>query len=133
MSGIPGVLNELRAEWQDSSSGKPQREISAIVLDMADEWLRAEVERTLDSWYERYRRSGRIDEDVYLALRNRLIPPTPGEPVQFRELGKPRWFNGTFEGPVLNPDDPNRAGDVIVVSPAGRRVPVFLSSVRRRP
>jgi hypothetical protein len=93
---------------------------------------RAEIERILDDWYDRYRRFSRIDEDVFLSLRNRLVPLAPGEPVQFQEPGKQRWFNGTYDGPVDNPGDPRRSGDVIVLSASGRRVTVFLSSVRRR-
>lgn len=93
---------------------------------------RSEIGRILDAWYDGYRRFSRIDEDVFLSLRNRLIPLTSGEPVQFREPGRQRWFNGTYEGPAGNPDDPNRSGDAIVLSNSGRRVSVFLSSVRRR-
>lgn len=96
-----------------------------------------EIAAIVDEWYESYAAYCRIDEDVYLTLRNRLIPLQPGEPVQFQELGKRRWLNGTFEGPVANPDDPRREGDVIVIrashSPiTDGRVRVFLSSVRRR-
>lgn len=93
---------------------------------------RSEIGRILDAWYAGYRRLSRIDEDVFLNLRNRLIPLTPGEPVQFQEPCKQRWFNGTYEGPVDNPDDPNRSGDATVLSNSSRRVSVFLSSVRRR-
>jgi hypothetical protein len=93
---------------------------------------RAKLQQILDGWYKRYRQVDRIDEDVFLSLRNQLIPLAPGEPVQFQELGQRRWFNGTYDGPVDNPDDPHRSGDVIVLSPSGRRVAVFLSSVRRR-
>lgn len=81
---------------------------------------------------ERYARAGRGDDDIFRVLENRMDPLTPGEPVQFRELGGARWFNGTYEGPVDNPDDPQRSGDVTVLSRSGRRVGVFLSSVRRR-
>jgi hypothetical protein len=81
---------------------------------------------------EEYARFSRGDDDIFRKLENRLVPLTPGEPVQFRELGRLRWFNGTYEGPVDNPDDPQRSGDVVVLSRSGRRVPVFLSSVQRR-
>jgi hypothetical protein len=94
---------------------------------------RAEIGRILDEWYADYGGFSRIDDDVFLSLRNRLIPIAPGEPVQFQEgLGTRRWLNGTFGGPVDNPDDPYRSGDVWVTATAsGRRVAVFLSSVRR--
>src|ERR1700722_5358331 len=97
---------------------------------------RSEIARILDEWFARYRsydRLRRVDEDMFLALRNRLIPLSPGEPVQFRELGRQRWLNGTFTGPMDNPDDPYRRGDVWVTTTAGggRRVPVFLSAIRR--
>jgi hypothetical protein len=101
---------------------------------------RAEIGRILDEWYAGYGGFSRIDDDVFLSLRNRLIPIAPGEPVQFLpalrhgdvDPAKRRWLNGTFGGPVDNPDDPYRSGDVWVTATAsGRRVAVFLSSVRR--
>jgi hypothetical protein len=100
-----------------------------------------EIAAIVDAWYERYSRAGRMgerNEDMFLALRNRLVPLAPGEPVQFRYRSQRRWLNGTYEGPVGNPDDPYRKGDVWVIrarhSPAATgREQVFLSSVRRRP
>jgi len=93
----------------------------------------AEVLRILGKIRARWGPSGRLDESVFRDLENQLIPLVPGEPVQFQELGKQRWFNGTYESPVDNPGDPNRSGDAIVLSTSGRRVSVFLSSVRKRP
>jgi hypothetical protein len=81
---------------------------------------------------ERYARFSRGDDDIFRVLENWMAPLEPGEPVQFRELGRLRWFNGTYESPVDNPDDPQRSGDVVVLSRSGRRVSVFDSSVRRR-
>jgi hypothetical protein len=135
---------------QSSGPRKAAAEVMDIVTGQSEPGIagkpedtninRAEIGRILDAWYDRYRRGGRIDEGVFLALRNRLVPLAPGEPVQFLpELrhgdvnpARRRWLNGTCEGPVLNPDDPNRRGDVIVVSSSGRRASVFLSSVRRQ-
>lgn len=105
-----------------------------------------QIAAILDSWYERYSRAGRMgerNEDMFLALRNRLIPLVPDERVQFRDYSPigprcragNRWLNGTYDGPVANPDDPNREGDVWVIrdgSSHPKRVQVFLSSVRRR-
>lgn len=79
-----------------------------------------------------YARAGRGDADVFRQLENQLIPLTPGEAVQFQALGNRRWLNGVYDGPVENPDDPYRDGDVYVLTPKGRRVAVFLSSVQRR-
>jgi hypothetical protein len=94
---------------------------------------RAEVQRILDEVRESYARFGRGDDDIFRVLENRMIPLVPGEPVQFQEPGKRRWFNGTYDGPAGNPDDPHRNADVCVLSQSGRRVTVFLSSVQRRP
>jgi hypothetical protein len=106
-----------------------------MVLNQVERDLNAEIAAILDDWFTRYRRAGRLDatldEDMFLALYNRLLPLTPGEPVMFQELGQRRWFHGTFEGPVDNPEDPHRSGDVIVHSRSGRRASVFLSGVRR--
>jgi hypothetical protein len=92
-----------------------------------------EIAAIVDAWYRHYACFSRIDEDVFLALRNRLVPLKPGDSVQFREPGRARWFSGTVQGPVDSPDDPHRSGDVVVCSRSGRQVPVFLGSVRRQP
>jgi hypothetical protein len=91
------------------------------------------IAEILGTYYERWSRAGRLDEQLFRDLANRLLPLVPGEVVQFQEPGRTRWFNGTFDGPVDNPDDPQRSGDVVVLSRSGRRVSVFISGVRRRP
>lgn len=92
----------------------------------------AQIQYILHDVRDRYANFGRGDADIFRVLENRLIPLAPGEPVQFRKLGQHRWLNGTYDGPVDNPDDPLRSGDVYVIARSGRRVPVFLGSVQRR-
>jgi hypothetical protein len=138
MSWTPRLLAALDAEaarkqTMEDAGVDPGNPAEREAWEAGYDARSAEIGHVLDDWYEMYRRFSRVDEDVFLALRNRLIPLTQGEPVQFQELGRRRWFNGTYDGPVDNPGDPNRAGDVIVLSRSGRRVSVFLSSVRRRP
>lgn len=111
----------IKHPWQAQADATRNTDIS-----------RAEVLRILTEVRERYARFSRGDNDVFRVLENRMVPLVPGEPVQFREVGKQRWFNGTYDGPVDNPDDPNRSGDVCVLSRSGRRMTVFLSSVQRK-
>jgi hypothetical protein len=92
----------------------------------------AEVQRILDDVRDKYTRAGRGDADIFRVLENRLIPLALGDAVQFQTLGNRRWRNGEYAGPVGNPGDPNREGDVYVLTPKGKRVAVFLSSVQRR-
>jgi hypothetical protein len=100
----------------------------------------AEIQRILHEVRDSYARFGRGDADIFRVLENRLIPLTPGEPVRFLpnlrhsdvDPAKRRWLNGTYDGPVENPDDPHRSGDVYVLTRSGSRAPVFLSSVQRR-
>jgi hypothetical protein len=146
MNWTPGQLADLHAEQQlkqrmRDAGVDPAEPIEREAWEAGYDARSADIERVLDEWYDRYRQGSRIDEDAFLALRNRLIPLAPGEPVQFLpwlrqgdvDPAKRRWLNGTFGGPVNNPDDPQRSGDFWVTATAsGRRVPVFLSSVRRR-
>jgi hypothetical protein len=137
MNWTPGQLADLHAEQQlkqrmRDSGTDPAEPAEREAWEAGYDARSADIEDVLDEWYDKYRRFGRIEEDTFLAIRNRLVPLAPGEPVQFQELARTRWFHGTFEGPVDNPDDPQRSGDVIVTSRSGRRVSVFLSSVRRR-
>jgi len=141
MTWTPQQLAELHAEaarkqrMEDEGvdPGNPaEREAWEAGYDAA----LADAERILDAWYDRYRRASRIDEDVFLALRNRLIPLEPGTPVQFQYRFQRRWLNGTYDGPAENPDDPNRDGDAWVIRDGGsypKRVQVFFSRIRRRP
>lgn len=133
------TLAEARKEWTAFQAGgttpKRHAEVAAIVIDQIEQDLNAEIAAILDDWFTQYRRAGRLDatmdEDMFLALRNRLIPLEPGDAVQFQEQGQRRWRNGTYTGPVDNPDDPRRSGDVVVLTRNGWHITVFLSSVRR--
>lgn len=92
-----------------------------------------EARAILDDWYDRYRRASRIEADVFRALENRQLPLKPGQRVRFQKDFQRRWLNGTYDGPVDNPDDPHRHGDAWVThTSSGRRYQVFLSAIERR-
>jgi hypothetical protein len=113
-------------------TAKSQAEVAAIVIGEIERDLADEIRQILTDVRERYARAGRGDDDIFRDLENRLVPLTPGEPVMFQKSCQQRWLRGTFEGPVDNPDDPQRPGDFMVRTPGGRREPVFLSGVQRR-
>jgi hypothetical protein len=133
-------LSMWRDDWDDAECDSPDGEHHPQGEDAIppNAISHADVLRILADVRARYAAAGRGDEDIFRVLENRLVPLTPGEPVWFQRDFQRRWLKGVYVGPVANPGDPHRKGDVVVHPTARSRASwwpddqVFLSSVQRR-